>query len=77
MAQPQAQDLLGQLLLPTTPASVRAQYMTLAQRAAQHDFGPLEEDMVVLDTETTGLSFRDCELIEIAESRSWIGSVPS
>ncbi len=69
MAQPQAQDLLGQLLLPTTPASVRAQYMTLAQRAAQHDFGPLEEDMVVLDTETTGLSFRDCELIEIAAAR--------
>jgi len=69
MAQTQAQELLGQLLLPTTPASVRAQYLTLAQRAAQRDFGPLEEDMVVLDTETTGLSFRDCELIEIAAAR--------
>ena len=69
MAQTQAQDLLGQLLLPTTPSRVRSQYLTLAERASQHDFGPLEEDLVVLDTETTGLSFRDCELIEIAAAR--------
>ncbi len=69
MAQNNAQELLGRLLLPTTPTDVRAQYLTCAERAQKTDFGPLEEDMVVLDTETTGLSFKDCELIEIAAAR--------
>ena len=65
----QTNDLLQQLLMPSTPDVVRDAYLTLAERAHQDDFGPLEEDMVVLDTETTGLSFRDCELIEIAAAR--------
>lgn len=69
MVQSNAQELLGRLLLPTTPKDVRAQYLTLAERAQKADFGPLEEDMVVLDTETTGLSFKECELIEIAAAR--------
>ena len=69
MAQNATQELLGQLLLPTTPDEVRARYLTLAERARNTDFGPLEEDMVVLDTETTGLSYRACELIEIAAAR--------
>lgn len=69
MAQNQTQELLGRLLLPTTPKDVRAQYLTLAQRAQEMDFGPLEEDMVFLDTETTGLSFKTCELIEISAAR--------
>lgn len=69
MVQSNAQELLGRLLLPTTPKDVRAQYLTLAERARKADFGPLEEDMVVLDTETTGLSFKECELIEIAAAR--------
>jgi ATP-dependent DNA helicase DinG len=57
------------LLLQGTPASVRARYLTLAERAEQTTFGLLEEDIVMLDTETTGLSFRDNELIEIAAAR--------
>ncbi len=58
-----------QLLLPATPESVRARYLSMEERARTCDFGPLEEDFVVLDTETTGLSFRNCELIEIAAAR--------
>jgi ATP-dependent DNA helicase DinG len=54
------------LLLPGTPDSVAERYLTLAERAQSQTFDVLEEDLVVLDTETTGLSFRDCELIEIA-----------
>ena len=54
---------IDDILLPGTPASVRESYASLADRAAHEDFGLLEEDIVVLDTETTGLSFRDCELI--------------
>lgn len=60
---------LESLLLPNTPPSIRKNYLTLAQRAQEKDFGPLEEDLVVLDTETTGLSFKNCELLEIACAR--------
>lgn len=62
-------DLLDRLLLPNTPAGVRKQYLSLAERARKESFGPLEEDLVVIDTETTGLSFRNCELLEIAAAR--------
>ena len=57
------------LLLPGTPDEVRERYLSLAERARGRDFGPLEEDVVVLDTETTGLSFKDCDLIEISAAR--------
>lgn len=64
-----ATNRLNEILLSGTPREVRERYLTLAERAHEADFGPLEEDMVFLDTETTGLSFRDCELIEIAAAR--------
>lgn len=57
------------LLLPGTPPSVATRYRSLAERAKHAELGLLGEDFVVLDTETTGLSFRDCELIEIAAAR--------
>ena len=57
------------ILMPGTPESVRASYASLASRAEHEDFGLLEEDIVVLDTETTGLSFKNCELIQIAAAR--------
>lgn len=65
-----SQDVtLDSLLLPGTPAYIADQYRNLEERAKTTDFGLLEEDLVVLDTETTGLSFKECELIEIAAAR--------
>lgn len=60
---------LEEIILPGTPEDVRRRYLSLAERARGRGFGPLEEDIVVLDTETTGLSFKDCELIEISAAR--------
>lgn len=60
---------LEDLIAPGTPDDVRSRYLSLARRAEGRDFGPLEEDVVVLDTETTGLSFKDCGLIEISAAR--------
>ena len=61
--------LLSSIILPGTPAEVRDRYLSLVERSERADFGPLEEDVVVLDTETTGLSFQDCSLIEISAAR--------
>jgi ATP-dependent DNA helicase DinG len=52
-----------------TPEDVRELYRGYAAEAKTRNFGLLEEDVVVLDTETTGLSFKNCELIEIAAVR--------
>ncbi len=60
---------LDKLLLPGTPPAVAELYRSLPERAKEISFGLLEEDLVVLDTETTGLSFRHDELIEIAAVR--------
>jgi ATP-dependent DNA helicase DinG len=59
----------SKLVQPDTPQAVIDAYASYAQEAQTRDFGLLEEDVVVLDTETTGLSFKTCELIEIAAAR--------
>ena len=60
---------IDDLLLSDTPERIRKRYLGLAEEARTRDFGLLEQDVVVLDTETTGLSFRKCQLIEIAAAR--------
>lgn len=66
-----------------TPQFVIDSYATLADRAKTQSFGLIEEDVIVLDTETTGLSVQDNELIEISAgpsfraARSSTASIPS
>ncbi len=60
---------LEKLLIPGTPEPVAELYRSLPERARTTSFGLLEEDLVILDTETTGLSFRRDDLIEIAAVR--------
>ena len=52
-----------------TPEFIVQNYETLAERAQTRSFGLIEEDVIVLDTETTGLSVQDNRLIEIAAAR--------
>ena len=52
-----------------TPAEIIEQYRTLADRARTRTFGLIEDDVIVLDTETTGLSFQESRLIEISAAR--------
>lgn len=52
-----------------TPQEIVEQYRTLAERAKTRTFGLIEDDVIVLDTETTGLSFQESRLIEISAAR--------
>ncbi|MDU4969798.1 MAG: helicase C-terminal domain-containing protein [Atopobium minutum] len=75
MAQIANASLVEQFLLPDTPAFIAQQYKNLREQTNQQDFGLLVDDFVVLDTETTGLSFKECELIEIAASHIEEGQI--
>lgn len=60
---------MANAVLPGTPQAIIDAYATLAHDAKTRSFGLIEDDIVVLDTETTGLSHQENELIEIAAAR--------
>lgn len=66
---PASVEEMAAAVLPGTPLAVVRAYASLAERAETRLFGLIEDDVVVLDTETTGLSHRENELIEIAAAR--------
>lgn len=53
----------------TTPKRIRHRYAQLKEIAATTHFGELDDDVVVIDTETTGVSFKNDELTQIAAAR--------
>ena len=52
-----------------TPADIVALYASLPERAAASDFGMFDNNLVVIDTETTGLTFDADDLMQIAAAR--------
>lgn len=59
---------LDEYILENTPDRTRARYEGLVEYALGHDFGVLDH-VVVIDTETTGFSFKNDELTQIAAAR--------
>ena len=66
---------LDSYILDNTPQRTRDRYHGLREYAQTHSFGVLDEDVVVIDTETTGFSFNHDELIQIAAARMVHGEI--
>ena len=62
-------------ILDGTPERTKQRYRGLAKRALDTDFGDLDADVVIIDTETTGVSFKSDELTQIAAARMRKGEV--
>lgn len=58
-----------------TPEDIARRYASLKERASRSDFGELDRNVVVLDTETTGFSQNHDELTQIAAARLERGEI--
>ena len=68
-------DTLENHILDGTPADIVERYKALSELAQRSDFGILDRNVVVIDTETTGFSFNHDELIQIAAARLDAGEI--
>ncbi len=66
---------LAAAIVENTPAPVAERYASLPRRAEESDFGEFDRNIVVLDTETTGISLKTEELTQIAAARLEHGQV--
>lgn len=58
-----------------TPLDVIARYAELPKEAAKADYGDLDTNVVVIDTETTGVSYQHDQLTQIAAARLEKGEI--
>lgn len=58
-----------------TPLDVIARYARLPEEAASADYGELDTNVVVIDTETTGISYQHDQLTQIAAARLEKGEI--
>lgn len=70
-----AQDTLQSFISDGTCEAIRERYASLPSIAETTDFGDLDHNIVVLDTETTGFSFHHDELTQIAAARMENGKI--
>lgn len=68
-------DSLHSFISDGTPEEIRIRYSQLVEKANMAHFGELEKNIVVLDTETTGVSFTRDELTQIAAARYENGQI--
>ncbi len=71
----QASKILLDFIEPNTPDEVVNRYAALPARAKTAEFGMFDHNVVVLDTETTGVSFNHDELIQIAAAKMDKGEI--
>lgn len=71
----QAHGILHGFISDGTPEAVQRRYASLPEIAASSDYGDLDRNIVVLDTETTGFSFNHDELTQIAAARMERGEI--
>ena len=68
-------DSLYNYIIEGTPQRIVDRYAALSLIAQTHQFGALDEDVVVIDTETTGVSFKHDQLTQIAAARMKDGKI--
>lgn len=66
---------LNAFIIDSTCREVKQRYAGLPAAAAHTLYGELDEDVVVIDTETTGVSFKHDELTQIAAARMQNGEI--
>lgn len=71
----QKTDTIQNYIVEGTPEDIRARYAGLAAAARTSDYGDLDRDVIVLDTETTGFSVNHDELTQIAAARMKNGEI--
>lgn len=68
-------DQMSDYICDGVPQRIVERYKSLPSIAADANFGPFDTNIVVLDTETTGVSFKHDELTQIAAARMEKGDV--
>ncbi len=68
-------DLLLSAISNGTPEEIVDRYASLPEKAKRSSFGEFDSNIVIIDTETTGVSFNHDELTQIAAARVENGEI--